>query len=142
MAGGWGPVGYNGIVAWVEKNPDRMPKTLAELSTFPVAFRRVIVNMVPAEVRTAMWREHLQSFVDADSALDDRQQQFVREAMDELSVIFGSDRPIAEQRMKALEQKMMSVLTREQAYYMFAMLGPPEPPEGLPLPPGAEPRMK
>jgi hypothetical protein len=38
--------------------------------------------------------------------------------------------------MKALEDRMRDLFTREQAAAMFAMVGPPEPPEGLPLPPG------
>jgi hypothetical protein len=139
LHGGWGPVGYNGIVAWVQKNPDKMPTSLAELSAFPVAFRRVIVNMVSPEVRTAMWRDHLQSFLGDGTALDERQRQLVRDAIEELPILFGSDRPVFEARAKALEERMKGVLTHEQAYYMFAMLGPPEPPGGLPLPPGAEP---
>jgi hypothetical protein len=38
--------------------------------------------------------------------------------------------------MKALEDRLRDLFTREQAAAMFAMVGPPEPPEGLPLPPG------
>lgn len=137
--GGWGPIGYNGIVAWVRKNPDKVPKTLAELSMLPIAFRRVIVNKVSPEVRTAMWREHLKSFLGEDTTLDERQQELVRDAIDQLPTLFTSDRPEFQARAKALEERMKDALTREQAFSMFGMLGPAEPPEGLPLPPGAGP---
>ena len=52
---GWFPLPYDEIVAWVKGHDDELPRTLAELSTFPVAFRRVIVNYVSHERRTMFW---------------------------------------------------------------------------------------
>ena len=37
---------HEDIVAWVEAHRDTLPTTLAELSAFPVPFRKVIVNSV------------------------------------------------------------------------------------------------
>jgi hypothetical protein len=136
---GWGPIGYDGIVAWVKENPDKMPTTLSELSTFPIAFRRVIVNMVSVEHRTAMWREHLESFLGGESKLDEAQRRLVADAIAQLPTLFGSERPVLEQGAKALEDRMREVLTPDQAFWMFGMIGPPEPPGGLPLPAGAKP---
>ena len=133
---GWFPLPYEEIVAWVESHADELPRTLAELSTFPVAFRRIIVNRVSAERRTMFWRDHLRTFIGAESKLTDEQQAFVAEAIEQLPDIFGSKLADAQAKMLSLEDRMRVLLAREQAAAMFGMVGPPEPPEGLPLPPG------
>ena len=113
------------------------PNHTRGLSTYPVAFRRVIVNMVSVEVRTRFWQEHVQTFLEPGSGLTDAQRAVVRDARDQLPGIFSSaslDEMHA--RMEPLEAALRAVLTREQGAAIFGMLGPPEPPEGLPLPPG------
>jgi len=127
------------IVAWVEAHRANLPRTVAELAAFPIPFRKVIVNSASTEQRIAFWREHLQSFLGASSPLGPDQQALVTDAIAELPIIFGGDRPIFESRARAFEQRMKMLLTREQAATMFGMVGPPEPPEGLPLPPDAVP---
>jgi len=127
------------IIAWVEAHRTTLPRTLAELAAYPVPFRKVIVNSVSPEQRTAFWREHLQGFLGPTSALNADQQALVAEAIVELPAMFGGDRPAFESRARSLEERMKQLLTREQAAAMFGMVGPPEPPEGLPLPPDAVP---
>ena len=41
---GWVPIPHDEILAWVEQQRESLPTTLAELSAFPVAFRKVIVR--------------------------------------------------------------------------------------------------
>ena len=136
---GWFPMKYEDILAWVEAHQDSLPRTLAELSTFPVPFRKVIVNYVSPEARTAFWREHLTSFIGPDSALTQDQQTLVRDAIADLPLMFTGPRAVFEERAKALENRMRDLFTRQQAGLMFGMVGPPEPPEGLPLPLDAQP---
>jgi hypothetical protein len=133
---GWFPLSHKEIVEWVEAHADDLPRTLTELSAYPVPFRRVIVNYVSPEWRTEFWREHLRTFIGEDSRLSADQGAFVEETIGRLSSIFG--KPLADARvdMKSLEDRMRDLFTREQAAAMFGMCGPPEPPEGLPLPPG------
>jgi uncharacterized damage-inducible protein DinB len=54
-----------------------------------------------------------------------------------LASLFGSPLPEAREKVLALEERMRGMFTRQQAVEMFGMVGPPEPPEGLPLPAGA-----
>jgi len=133
---GWFPLSHKEIVEWVEAHADALPRTLAELSAYPIPFRRVIVNRVSNERRTAFWCDHLRTFLGADSTLDDRQRAFVEEIVGRLPSIFS--KPLAELQtdLKALESRMPDLISREQAHAMFGVCGPPEPPEGLPLPPG------
>jgi len=53
--------------------------------------------------------------------------------------LFTGARAEFEERARALENRMRELLTRQQAGLMFGMVGPPEPPEGLPLPLDAQP---
>ena len=136
---GWFPMKYEEIVAWVETHRDTLPTTLAELSAFPVPFRKVIVNSVSPEARTAFWREHLTSFVGPDSALTPEQQALVRDTIADLPLMFSGSRADFETRAKAFENRARDLFSRRQAAEMFGMVGPPEPPEGLPLPVDARP---
>lgn len=138
---GWFPMKHDEIVAWVDAHSDALPQTLAELSQFPVAFRKVIVNRVSPERRTAFWQEHLATFIGPDSTLTPEQQDLVRDASDQLPRLFSGSRDEFEDGAKALEDRMRQLLSRRQAAEMFGMVGPPEPPEGLPLPPDAQPRL-
>jgi hypothetical protein len=133
---GWFPLPYDEIVAWVEAHADELPRSLAELSKFPVAFRRVIVNYVSVERRTQFWQDHLRTFLAPESSLSGEQQAFVVEAIELLPDIFASPLTEARVKMRSLENRILPLFAREQAFAMFAMVGPPEPPEGLPLPPG------
>ena len=136
---GWFPMKHEDIVAWVEAHRDTLPTTLAELSAFPIPFRKVIVNYVSPEARTAFWHEHLTSFIGPDSALTPDQQALVRDAIDDLPFMFNARREEFEARAKALENRMRDLFSQRQAAEMFGMVGPPEPPEGLPLPVDAQP---
>ena len=133
---GWFPLPHEEIVAWVEAHADALPRTLGELSAFPIAFRRIIVNYVSAEQRTMFWQEHLRTFLGPDSTLTEEQRVFVEEAIGKLPDIFASPLAEAQSKMRPLEDRMRGLFAREQAAAMFGTVGPPEPPEGLPLPAG------
>ena len=133
---GWFPLPHNEIVAWVEEHRDTLPTTLAELSTFPVAFRKVIVNAVSPEQRTHFWQAHLRTFLEPQAGLTSDQRAFVTETIPLLSSIFGSPQLEAQAKIRLLEERMRHLFSRPQCVAMFGMVGPPEPPEGLPLPPG------
>jgi hypothetical protein len=132
---GWFPLPHHEIVAWVEQHSDELPHTLDELAVFPVAFRRVIVNRVSHERRAALWQAHLRTFLGTHSLTTD-QRSFIEKAIEELPQIFSGSLAEVQARLGPLEERMRHVLTHEQAAAMFGMIGPPEPPEGLPLPPG------
>ena len=68
--------------------------------------------------------------------MNPQQCAFTEETIGLLPSIFGKPLADAQVQMKGLEDRMRDLFTREEAAAMFAMVGPPEPPEGLPLPPG------
>ena len=127
---------HDEILEWVEAHRDSLPTTVAELAVFPVAFRRVIVNFVSNEQRTRFWQEHLQSFLGPGSSLSADQRTFVEATIGGLPGVFGSPLPEAQKLIRSMQEGMQGLFTRQEAAAMFGMVGPPEPPEGLPLPPG------
>ena len=137
---GWFPIDPDEIRAWVEAHAHDLPQTLDELSRLPIPFRKAVVAAVSPEVRMSLWREHLESYASPTSELTPPQRELVADAIVELPIIFQGARAEGEGRARALEDRMRELITREQASRIFGTLGPPEPPEGLPLPPDAVPR--
>jgi hypothetical protein len=134
---GWFPMDHDEILAWIEAHKESLPKTLAELSAFPIPFRKAIVAFVPPETRLRFWREHLESFI-ASGALTADQHAFVQETSEQLSTLLAAPGP--NPRLIAWEARATKLFSRPEAASIFGNVGPPEPPDGLPLPPDAKPR--
>jgi hypothetical protein len=123
----------------VRAHEHELPTTLAELSRYPIPFRKAIVDVVGPERRGAFWREHLATFLTPDAGLTPPQRALVEDAIVELPAIFAVPRADGETRARALEDRMRTTITREQAHRIFGTLGPLEPPGGLSIPPDALP---
>ena len=122
------PMDFHQIEAWVTAHPEVLQSNLEEVSKFPMQFRRVIVNMMSPEHRIAVWREHL-SAVAGEAELTGKQAAFLVDCAASLPEIFGSKIAFEEWRLHAA-----ALFTPPQRGRLFETLGPPEPPEGLPLP--------
>ena len=122
------------IYAWARAHKHDLPRTLAELAEYPMAFRRVIIGVVPSTLRIEFWQAHLESFLTDGSPLTSDQQQFVREALVALPAIFGAELEEAQRLAREQEQRMSALFPRETAHLVFGILGPPEPVDGLQLP--------
>jgi hypothetical protein len=136
---GWFPLGPEAIQAWVSRHAHDLPRTLAELSRFPIPFRKAIVAALPAEAQVALWREHLAGFLGPEAGLTADQQTLVRDALADLPRIFGVSREDGRARAQQFEERMRALITPAQARAIFGTLGPPEPPGGIPLPADALP---
>lgn len=133
---GWFPLSQDEIAAWVAAHRDELPTTLDELSAYPIPFRRAIVSAVSTEQRIGFWDAHLRTFLAPDAGLTTEQRAVVADALPLLPGIFGSPQLEAQARMRPIEERAADVFSRPQRAAIFGMVGPPEPPEGLPLPPG------
>jgi hypothetical protein len=125
------------IKAWVETHRDQLPTTVAGLSLFPIPFRAMIVNSLAPELRSAIWCEHLETFVGGNSTLSPEQQEFVAQSAERIPTLLSGPAPNA--TIVEWEARMARLFSRAEAAQIFGMVGPPEPPEGLPLPLGAKP---
>jgi hypothetical protein len=133
------PVQREAIRAWIDAHATELPCTLAELISYPMVFRRVIARALPLEQRVAVWREHLETVCSAFTSDTPAQRALIADVIEELPILLSEDLERTEASMQALGPRMRELLTHEQLIDAFASLGPPEPPEGLPLPPGAHP---
>ena len=135
MNGGWPgeQLEHEQIVAWVQAHPEALSASLATISTYPIAFRKVIVNAMPDHRRLALWREHLEN-VAAGPELSAAQKAVILETAAELPAIFAS-----ESTERDWQRQVAEHFTSTQQHTLFGTLGPPEPPGGLPLPDGLRP---
>lgn len=133
----WSPMDPRQIREWIDKHPEALPQQLADLAAFPMAFRRVMVNVVTPEVRAQLWREHLETFLQPDSGLTELQREFVRETMPRLSQLLAA--PAPNPTMSEWEQGISRAFSRQEAARVFMLIGPPEPPGGIPVPADALP---
>ena len=126
-------VEHEEIVAWAQAHPEVLSANLAMISAYPIAFRKVIVNLMSAPRRLALWREHLEAAA-SDPELSGAQKAVILETAAGLSDIFSS--PSAKREWQQRAGKLFSAA---QQHALFGTLGPPEPPGGLPLPHDARP---
>jgi hypothetical protein len=129
---GWFPMRHEEIVAWVQRHRADLPQDLAGLSRLPMRFRAVIAHEVRLEQRVRFWAEHLETFLVPTSGLTDAQRVFVRATLTELPDLLADPAPNVV--MSEWESRAAHVFSRMEAARLFGMLGPPEPPGGLPLP--------
>jgi hypothetical protein len=122
---------------WLDRHPEALPRTLADLARYPMEFRRVMVNVVAPETRAGLWREHFESFLQPDSSLTEPQRQLLRETIPHLPQLLAA--PAPNPTMSEWEQRVAAVFTRQEAARLFMSIGPLEPPDGIPLPPSAVP---
>jgi hypothetical protein len=134
---GWFPLNPKQIGDWLDRHPEALPNSLADIVRLPVAFRRIMVGRVSPEVRVRLWREHLQTFLRSDSPLSETQRELVVSSISRLSELLAAPGP--NPGLNEWERQIAAVFSRPEAAHVFGMLGPPEPPEGLPLPPDALP---
>jgi hypothetical protein len=133
----WFPMSQSEIRAWIRQHPEALPSTWADLGRFPMAFRRVLINEVGSDVRSRLWREHLESFLRPESGLTQPQRDMIVATAAELPHLLAA--PAPNPTMLEWEQRAATVFSRQDAARIFMLIGPPEPPEGIPLPAGADP---
>jgi hypothetical protein len=134
---GWFPLNPKQIAEWLDRHPEALPQSLDDIVRFPVAFRRLMVGRVTPEVRVRLWREHLTTFLHPGSALNRAQQELVVNSISRLPLLLAAPGP--NPVLTEWERQIAAVFSRREAALVFGMLGPPEPPEGIPLPSDALP---
>ena len=134
---GWFPLNRKQIREWLDRHPGALPQSLDEIARFPVAFRRVMINAVSAEVRVQLWQEHLETFLRPGSSLDEAQRRLVAISISRLPELLAAPGPSPV--LIEWERQIAKAFSRPEAARVFGLIGPPEPPEGLPLPPDALP---
>jgi hypothetical protein len=94
-----------------------------------MAYRRAIQAAVAPEVRASFWCDHWRSFLHPGASLSPDQQALIEEAIAGMPAMCAATRVEAQEMARQLEMRIMPLFMRQQAYWIFAHLGPPEAPE-------------
>lgn len=107
---------------WVSSHQDRLPTTLADLSGFPVSYRRAIFAALPNETKAELWRGQLQE------ALRGKLTVAQRNALTQVVAFVRPntyrDRVRPSEDLKALVATAFSAAERDSLFYR---LGPERP---------------
>ena len=133
------PLSHAEIERWVERHRDDLPRTLGELSLLPIPFRKVIVRAVSSEVRIALWRAHLATFLVPTAEWTPEQRGVLEEAVASMPELVGDHSEDSRACVRALATRLRRGFTRAEGAAIFGTLGPAEPPGGLPIPADAWP---
>lgn len=122
------------IQRWVLSHAETLPTSLGALAAFPMDFRKAIAAAANPSTRLHFWSDHLEFFLTSPSDLDTVQQNLIRMVLVELQRLGDLDRAKGDEVFRDLVTRASSSLSPELVHRVFGMLGPPEPPQGLPLP--------
>jgi hypothetical protein len=65
---------------WVKKNLPILPSSLKEFSAVPAEHSRAVFRMLPARVKSQLWREKLTTYLQATDGLSAEQKQAIQDA--------------------------------------------------------------
>ncbi|WP_280454730.1 bacteriocin fulvocin C-related protein [Nocardia brasiliensis] len=114
--------------AWVHANRGRLPQTYAEVTAYPLAYRRAIYQASAPSVRSALWTEHLHRFRSARPYLTTRQLDVLDRAA-ELAAresVFTAQGAAELSRAEELHRSAVAEFGVREVYQAFGMLGPVE----------------
>jgi hypothetical protein len=109
--------------AWVRAHHSALPTTLAEVSRYPIVYRRAIYDALPGDVRAGLWREQLEGFLRSGQRLSAAQRAAVREAIAQLPALTAPGADGAAGRR--LGQHLSTLFDRATVRRVFVRLGPP-----------------
>jgi hypothetical protein len=66
---------------WVRQHQEELPRTYESFLKSPLLYRRAILAELPAEVRSELWRAHLERYLAEHPDLDVRQSAVIRQAI-------------------------------------------------------------
>lgn len=117
---------------WVQAHRAALPANLVAYRTFKPAYQLAMYPSLSPEVRTALWREHWQSFLDDKSQLSDAQRVFLRVAIAHSADYFGDQTAgiLAEAR-DSLQTRAAALFDKHLDGLIFYKLGYTGPENGF-----------
>jgi len=89
----WFPISRSEIRAWIREHPEALPATLADISRFPMAFRRIFVNEVSPDVRLRLWLQHFETFLRPEAGLTEQQRDMIVATAAEMPQLLAAPAP-------------------------------------------------
>jgi len=112
---------------WVVAHAAALPRTLSELSSYPIEYRRVIFDHLTVEQKVKAWRDHLETFMEPGAGLSAVQKAFLEAMRAKLGpATFASSVALSAEDV-ADRKTALSLFAKTQAGAIFATLGPTSP---------------
>lgn len=111
---------------WVNALDARaLNQAAAEVQGYPFAYRKEIMRALTPDRRSAVWRNHLRTYLETHAALDEMAVIAVQSVIDALSpeAFDGPSAAVRDGLVSAAEQ-LVALLGREEAEYLVYRLGP------------------
>jgi hypothetical protein len=124
--------------SWVKANSGNLPQSYAEVTGYPMAYRRAIFEASSPRVRSSLWVEQFRTYLRTHPGLPKEKLEIVRRAI----AIASQENVFADQvavrgahtaEVARLEQDAKRVFGREEAWSLIASLGPSPAPGGAAL---------
>lgn len=111
------------IASWVAAMDDRLPTSLAEISSYPISYRRGIMGGLTPTQRTSVWREHLLTFLANGNGLEQTHRQFIESALADLGAVFENG-GLDDEAVDEFRDHAQRTLGHDLAFRVFANIGP------------------
>lgn len=113
---------------WVKANSAQLPNTLATISTFPIAYRRAIVDTLPPEAQAQLWREHTETLARRPTISVTQRQETLEIAQSIKPVLYDrrNESQVAEgDALRAvLTAKIAAAYPDQDERVLFSVMGP------------------
>lgn len=106
---------------WVEQHRADLPATLDALVRFPIVYRRAIYAALPVEVRSRLWQDHWDQFIQ-DNELTDSQQELLIRVRDNVDRYLAMEP--GDPELVRFEDEVRRTLGDELGRGAVAVLGP------------------
>lgn len=114
--------------AWVAQHADSLPRTYAELIQQPMMYRKAIYSASSPETKAALWRAHLEQYLQEHPTLNSKQVEFIQQAIAMLTPEFFQNATAAagSYQIVAMKTRGSEIFTKDELGSIIAQLGPDE----------------
>ncbi len=112
--------------AWVAQNANSLPKTYDEFVQQPTMHRKAIYSASSPETKAALWRDHLNRYLQEHPELNSDQTEFILETIAELTpeLFRNTTNPAVSPQIAAIRTRSEELFSKEEAGLLIAQLGP------------------
>ncbi|WP_437337215.1 bacteriocin fulvocin C-related protein [Sorangium sp. So ce394] len=119
--------GCDAIYEWVTRNADRLPTRYADVTRYPMTYRKAIVSTFDPEAKSSFWKEHFRHYMAAHPELTAEQAAFIQKLGASASADFFSRSPgdaAAEAIIDNLSREGLMLFDKDSLGQIIAQLGP------------------
>lgn len=120
------PDSQDAVQAWVaDLSSEQLAGAADQIQQYPLAYRKEIMRALTPAARSAVWQEHLQSYLDTHPALDPTAAIAIGAAQALLTpAAYEAPSSAMRAQLVVVAEQISELLGREEAEYLLYRLGP------------------